>query len=98
MIDRLRLKYPKLVVVSALQKEGFGELMEMMMQEISSLRQIVQIKIPQSDYALVAIIKREGKILQEEYEENNIHLKAEIPMSLMHKLLPYKYEPSETDS
>lgn len=90
MIDRMRHKYPKTVVVSALQKQGFDELTKLMMNELSSLRQRVKLKIPQSEYALVAVIKREGNILYEEYEENNIILKADIPLTLSHRLEQYK--------
>jgi GTPase len=91
-IDRLRLLYPKTVVISALHKTGFNELMQMMMQEIASFRQIIKLRIPQSEYALVAIIKREGNILYEEYEGNEILIRAEIPLSLAHKFETYRDE------
>lgn len=91
-IDRIRLRYPKSVLVSALHRSGFETLLELMMQELSALRQVVKLKIPQSEYALVAIIKREGKILYEEYEENMIVLRAEIPLNLSHRFEPYKYD------
>jgi len=90
MIDRLRLRYPKTIVISAITRSGFDELMQMMMQELSLLRATVKLKIPQSEYALVAAIKREGKVLYEDYEENEIVIKAEIPLSLVHRFDPYR--------
>ena len=89
-MERLRLRYPKTVVISALEKTGFEELMQVMMQELSLLRHVVKLKIPQSEYALVAHIRREGKVLYEEYEENEIIIRAEIPLSLAHRFDPYR--------
>jgi GTPase len=90
MIDRLRIRYPKTVVISALHQIGFDELMQIMMQELGALRQVVKLKIPQSEYALVAIIRREGNVLYEEYEENMVIIRAEIPLSLTHRFDPYR--------
>ncbi len=92
MVDQLRLKYPKTVVISALEKTGFESLTQLMMQEIAALRQVVKLRIPQSEYALVAVIRREGNILYEEYEENEVILRAEIPLALAHRFESYKVE------
>lgn len=81
-IDRLRTIYPKTLPLSALTHQGFEELTDQMQQAIASLRRKVELRIPQSDYALVARIAREGLILQQEYEDENVLLKAEIPRSL----------------
>lgn len=90
LIDRLRLRFPKTVLISALNQEGFEQLMQMMMQEISLLRQLMKLRIPQSEYPLVASIRREGRVIYEEYEENEIIIKAEIPLNLAHKFDPYR--------
>jgi GTP-binding protein HflX len=90
MIDRLRIRYPKTVVISALTRSGFDELMQLMMQELSLLREQVKLRIPQSEYAMVANIRREGKVLYEEYEENEIIVHAEIPLNLVHRFDPYR--------
>jgi GTP-binding protein HflX len=85
MIARMRIRFPKTVVISALERRGFEELMQMMMEELSTMRVIRRLRIPQSEYAFVALIKREGRILYEEYEENYIVIRAEIPLNLTHK-------------
>jgi GTPase len=89
---RLRSKYPKTVLISALTGEGFSDLMELMQQELSNLRQLVNLKVPQSHYALVSELTREGKIISIEYEENDILIKAQIPTQLMHKVAPFIIE------
>lgn len=92
MIDRLRFRYPKTVLVSAVNRTGFEELTERMMMELAKRRQTVKLKIPQSEYALVSDIKREGRVLFEEYEENDIVLRAEIPIKILHRFDPYRLE------
>lgn len=89
MIQRLRVKYPKTVPISALEKTGFDQLTELMMKEVSNLRKIFKLRIPQSHYALVSELMRYGKIISSEYEGNDIFLHVEIPIYLEHKILPF---------
>ena len=86
---KLRTKYPKTVSISALTGEGISELVEMMMQEVSNLRKVVHLKIPQSQYALVSQLIRDGKVLHSEYEENDILMTVEIPRQIEHQIKPY---------
>ena len=82
----MKIKYPKTVEISALNKQGFDELMELMIREISLLRKVVKLRVPQSHYALVSEIMGEGKVLSCEYEENDILLEIEIPQHLERKV------------
>lgn len=86
MMDKLRLIYPKTVRISAKNKTGFEELTEMMIEEIAKLRKHVSLRIPQSQYALISELMREGKVIFSDYEENDILLDIEIPARLEHKV------------
>lgn len=86
IIDRMRIKYPKTVEISALEKMGFDSLMESMMREISLLRKRVKLRVPQSHYSLVSEVMREGKVFFCDYEGNDILLEIEIPQSLERKV------------
>lgn len=86
MILRMKFKYPKTVEIAALTRQGFDELMDRMIQEISLLRKVVKLRIPQSHYALVSEVQREGKVLSCEYEDNDVLLEAEIPQHLERKI------------
>lgn len=88
-LDRLRIKYPKTVQISALHQVGFEDLMETMMQELAKRRQVVSLRIPQSEYGLVSEILRAGTIFSQEYIENEIVLRADIPASLANRLKKY---------
>lgn len=92
MIHRLKLKYPKTVEISALNKTGLDELMETMIREISLLRKKVSLRVPQSHYALVSEVMREGKVLSCEYEENDILLEIEIPRHLEKKVAHFEVQ------
>jgi GTP-binding protein HflX len=89
MLDRLKIKYPKTVEISALTKMGFDHLMEAMIREISLLRKVVRLRIPQSHYAVASEVMREGKVLSCEYEENDIVMEAEIPQRLEQRVLHF---------
>lgn len=89
ILAKFRIKYPKTVAISASSETGFDALQEIMMQEISLLRKIVSCRIPQSHYALVSELMREGRVISCEYEENDILIKLEIPGKLEHKVHPF---------
>lgn len=95
MINRIRMTYPKNVQISALQKLGFDELQEMMIQEMSRQRQIVELRIPQSEYACVSEIMRVGNILNQDYDENDILLKADLPTAIVNKYSHYQTRDQE---
>lgn len=90
MIHRMRIKYSKTVEISALQRSGFDLLMDSMIREISLLRKKVSLRIPQSHYALVSEVMRDGKVLSCEYEGNDILLEAEIPSSMEKKTFQFE--------
>lgn len=85
-VQQMRIKFPKIIEISALNRTGFDELMERMIREISLLRKLVKLRIPQSQYALVSELQREGKVICCEYEENDILLEIEIPHHLERKI------------
>lgn len=89
LIAKFRVKYPKVVAISALEGTGFNDLMEMMIQEVSLLRKVVNCRIPQSHYALVSELMREGRVIHSDYEENDILITIEIPSALEYKVKPY---------
>ena len=92
-VEKLKLSFPKTVEISAVTGEGIHLLLERMEKEISKLRTVVRLRVPQSDYAIVAEILKEGKVLSTQYEENDILLEAEIPNQLNHKVERYKVAP-----
>ncbi len=89
VILELKMKYPKTIEISALEKKGFLDLLDAMIKEISLLRKIVHLRIPQSRYDLVSELMKEGRVISCDYEENDILLVVEIPSILEKKVLEF---------
>jgi GTP-binding protein HflX len=89
MLHKLRLKYPRTVQISALNKTGFDSLLELMTETISKLRKTFKLRVPQSHYAVVAEIMKEGRVIFCDYENSDILLHIEIPAHLEHKVKPF---------
>ena len=89
ILTKLRLKFPKTVQISALHRTGLDELSDRMIEELSRLRKTVSLRIPQSQYALVAELMKEGNVIFSDYEENDVLLKIEIPVKLEYKVAPF---------
>lgn len=89
MLTRLKLRYPQHVLISALHKRGFEDLQEMMISELQKRRKKVYLKIPQSEYAIVSEIIRSGNVVSQDYEENDILMHVELPLSLANKYERY---------
>jgi len=92
LISYFKINYPKTVEISAKTKEGLDYLVELIIKEVSDLRKIVRLKIPQSYYKLVAEIIKEGKVLSIDYLENDILIEAEIPKVVEKKIDMFKCE------
>ena len=92
ILQKLRILYPKTVAISALHGIGFEELLQMMTKEIEALRTSLKLRIPQTHYALVSDIMREGRVISLEYEENDILIHAEVPSNIKHKVVQFVYE------
>ncbi|MCB1084024.1 MAG: GTPase HflX, partial [Simkania sp.] len=89
LIARYKLKYPRVVAISALEEKGFDELLKTMMDVIKDLRKTVYLRIPQKKYSLVSELMKEGHILHQDYEGNDVLVEVEIPMHLEHKVKEY---------
>jgi GTP-binding protein HflX len=85
-IEKMKITYPKTIEISALKKEGLELLQDRMMQEIQKLRKKISLRVPQSQYALVSDVMKEGKIFSLEYEDNDVLLEVEIPLHLEKKV------------
>lgn len=88
-IDRLKLNYPRCILISALHKTGMEELQDRMIFELSQRRRRVRLQIPQSQYGSVTEAIRVGRIFSQDYEDNNVLLDIELPVALANKLKPY---------
>ncbi len=92
MIAKFKLKYPRVVAISALKRTGFDELLHMMASAIKELRKIVKLKISQKNYAVLSELMDKGRLIHREFEGNNILVEMEIPAYLESKCHPFMIE------
>lgn len=88
-LHKLQHQYPKSVSISALTRQGFDQLLDQMADELSKQRKILLLRIPQSEYAIVSEVRRLGNVLQQDYDENDVLLRVEVPAQLVSKLQMY---------
>jgi GTP-binding protein HflX len=86
MLRKLRIKYPKTVAISATEGRGFDQLIDLMVKEVAALRKVVKLRIPQSHYALVSELMSSGRVIEIEYEANDVLMEVEIPANLESKV------------
>lgn len=92
MLQKMRIKYPKTLAISALNRQGFQDLQELMIEELSNQRKVLNLKIPQSEYGLVNDIRSHGQVLNLGYEENDVILRVSLPVSQVARYLKYRHE------
>lgn len=92
ILTKFRIKYPKVIGISAKEKQGFHELQEIMIDELKKQRRTMKLRIPQSEYHRIGEINRVGRIISQDYEENDIVMNVEVPVALAGKLEPYSVE------
>jgi len=79
-VTRLRLMLPRCLQISALNKTGFEDLFEAIEMSISSLRTLLKLRIPLTDYAAISKIHQEhGQIVSQIYEDSDVLVECEVP-------------------
>lgn len=87
---RIQRELPEAVLISALRKTGLEELSEKVEKRLSENRKTVQLLIPQRDGAMLASIRRKGKIIGEKYERSGVYLKAELGEEMIKRTEKYR--------
>lgn len=83
-LHELRGIYPDACFTSVVSGEGIEDLVLRMNALNHDRVSRMKLRIPQSRQDLMALIHREGKILDQEYEDNDILLTAIIPRGQLH--------------
>lgn len=89
LLNFLSHRFPKTVKISALHREGFHELIEMMMKEIQERRRKVTIRVPQSEYKVLHEVEEYGIIHKRDYVENDIIMLIEASHEIINRLRKY---------
>ncbi len=85
----LRRHFPEAVFVSVQTGEGLDELIARMAEMADGGAQTLDLRIPQSEGALLASIHRLGRILSTDYEGDAVRLRAVLPARLAESCAAY---------
>ncbi|MGM0602968.1 MAG: GTPase HflX [Bacillota bacterium] len=88
-LKNLELIYPDSVFISARTAQGKDKLINLLNVIIKDEMIELDINLPYSAAGWVEKIHNSGKVNTEEYEQNNIHINALLPVSLASKLKKY---------
>ena len=78
----MQLQEPNALFVSVKENRGREELKRRVAEELSALMPLKTVRIPYNDYGLAAQIRREGRIVNEAFDDNGVVLTAFIPNHL----------------
>ena len=90
--QKLRLTYPRAVELSASLGTGLDALLLEMEHVLQKGRVRMKLSIPQSEYHMVSEAIRQGNIITQEYEENDVIIDVDLPKALAFRFETYKVE------
>ena len=85
----LEVTFPNTVAVSALTGEGINNLLEKCSAMLADRVKVRTYRIPQQRGDLSGLLHRDAKVLETEYEGNDVLLKAIVPESIAGKLAEF---------
>lgn len=88
--QKLKLAYPRAQEISAYNKIGIDTLQDEIIHRLKDRRTRLSLRIPQSDYHVLALAIRDGNILRQEYDENDVLVDLEVPANVAFRFDPYK--------
>jgi len=88
---RLQRQFDDSVLISALRKEGLGQLIDAVGRKLASLMMQVDLVIGHDQMKLVSILHEHGRVLKKTFANDKIHIQAMIPIKLKNQLTAYKY-------
>jgi len=88
-LGRWRTRFPGAVPCSARTGEGLGELAAAIEDKLTEASGEALVRIPDAEYALVALLHREASILEESREDDATVLRVRLPERLRSKFEKY---------
>lgn len=92
-LQKLKFTYTRSIEISCATGEGLDLLKQEMLNRLKERRQRLNLRIPQSDYHKVSEAIREGNIIHQEYDENDVLIEVDLPHSLVFHFEKYKVAP-----
>ena len=85
----LREKYPRAVSISAKTGEGLAPLLAELGTQLRPVREFLDLRVPQSEAAVIARIHAVGQVVTSRYSGKNARFKVRIPPHLREEFAPF---------
>ena len=85
-----RARHPDAVLTSAKSGEGLIELLEAIERGLTAAAPLVDLRVPDAEYSLVALLHREATIVEERHDEDATLLRCRIPERLGARFEKYR--------
>jgi GTP-binding protein HflX len=90
MRDALSTRFPGARIVSVKTGEGIPELLSAIEEGLTANAGVLRVRIPDADYGLVALLRREAQIMDEERDDEGTTLSCRVPDRLVSKFDKYR--------
>jgi GTP-binding protein HflX len=87
-VDELLAVYPSALTISALERQGLGDLLEAVAMMVGAALVSVETFIPYSDARLLALYHEVGQIDEEIHGEQGVHISGRLPARYVSRFLP----------
>jgi len=84
--ERIKRRFQRPVVISALKKEGFSEIFDRVINYIQEDMEDIELTLPHKHYALMKVIREKGTVSKEEYRDKGVYIKARVPKSVKYSI------------
>lgn len=80
------------VLISAKEQTGIDALLNAICKQLAEQIRVMDLLIPYTEGGLLDRIRRQGKILEESYEETGVRIRANIDVKMLKAVMPYLIE------
>lgn len=77
--ERIKRAFDQPVMISALLREGFTGLNDLIVQYIQKNMEDLELTLPHKHYSIAKIIREQGAVISEKYGEDGVYIKARVP-------------------
>ena len=91
MLKRFQKTFEKSIPISALNKEGFKELVDSITRELSFLIAEVKLTIPHDQMKILSLIHEHGQVITTKFTDSGVYVEAKIPIKLRDQLMAHNF-------
>jgi GTPase len=89
LLNRYLERFPNAVGISARSGEGVPELLAELGTLLRPIRELVDLKVPHGEWAVIARLHAVGQVVERDYTGNTARFKARIPPNTRREFEPF---------